>query len=182
MNSPRLVSPADAQPAPTWSVETWFNTEEAPSLLGLRGRVVVLHAFQMLCPGCVSHGIPQAQRIHAQFRSEDVCVLGIHSVFEHHDAMRPVSLQAFIHEYRVAFPVAVDEPGADSPIPKTMAAYKMAGTPTLIVIDKLGRLRLHAFGRCDDMAVGAAVSELVFEQRAESIGAPSCDAEGCRIS
>lgn len=91
-------------------------------------------------------------------------MLGLHTVFEHHEAMRPVSLEAFLHEYRVTFPVGVDSPGDDSPIPKTMAAYQMQGTPTLILIDKQGRLRLQAFGRCDDLAVGAVVASLVAER------------------
>ncbi len=186
--------PADAAAlAPAWSTVAWFNTREAPRPEALRGRVVVLHAFQMLCPGCVSHGIPQAQRIQATFAPEDVCVVGLHSVFEHHEAMRPVSLEAFLHEYRVTFPVAVDAPGDASPIPKTMAAYEMRGTPTLVLIDKAGRLRLHVFGRPDDMAVGAAVASLVAEQvddappgfvapRGDETDDPTrCDPDGCRL-
>ena len=49
--------------APTWSTTEWLNTPEPLTLERLRGRVVLLHAFQMLCPGCVSRGIPQAQRV-----------------------------------------------------------------------------------------------------------------------
>ena len=44
------------QPAPPWTTREWFNTGEALHLAGLRGNVVVLHAFQMLCPACVHHG------------------------------------------------------------------------------------------------------------------------------
>ncbi|RYD17429.1 MAG: TlpA family protein disulfide reductase, partial [Verrucomicrobiaceae bacterium] len=50
-------------PAPEWSVIEWLNTPAPLDLAGLRGRVVALHAFQMLCPGCVLHGIPQTSRI-----------------------------------------------------------------------------------------------------------------------
>ncbi|MDH4283202.1 MAG: hypothetical protein OEV36_11160 [Myxococcales bacterium] len=82
----RLVEPAVAQPAPAWNIERWFNAPDDFSLDRLRGRVVALHAFQMLCPGCVAHGIPQAQRIAASFASEDVAVVGLHTVFEHHEA------------------------------------------------------------------------------------------------
>lgn len=53
--------------APAWAVSRWFNTPEPLTLDALRGRVVMLHAFQMPCPGCVSHGIPQAQRVASQF-------------------------------------------------------------------------------------------------------------------
>ena len=71
-----------AQAAPALRVAQWFNTENPITLESLRGRVVVLHAFQMLCPGCVSHGIPQAQRIRDAFLASDVSVIGLHTVFE----------------------------------------------------------------------------------------------------
>lgn len=185
-----LIPMAAAEAAPAWVTAAWFNASAPPRLVDLRGRVVVLHAFQMLCPGCVAHGIPQAQRIRATFPPEDVFVLGLHSVFEHHEAMGPVSLEAFLHEYRVTFPVAVDAPGDGHPIPKTMAAYGMRGTPTLLLVDRAGRLRLHAFGRADDMAVGAAIASLVAERaaipegganpRAGADAPPGCDEDGCR--
>ena len=39
----------------------------------------------------------------------------------------------------------------------------MRGTPTLILIDHEGRLRLHAFGRPEDLSVGAAIATLIAE-------------------
>ncbi len=153
------------QAAPPWSTAEWFNTGEAIQLANLRGRVVVLHAFQMLCPGCVHHGLPQAQRVHASFASAGVAVIGLHTVFEHHAAMTPVSLQAFLHEYRIRFPVGVDAPSTDprEPIPRTMQAYAMQGTPTLVLIDRQGHLRQHTFGVVEDLALGAAIATLIAE-------------------
>jgi len=49
--------------APALQVIQWFDTAGTLSLDALRGRVVVLHAFQILCAGCVYRGIPQMQRI-----------------------------------------------------------------------------------------------------------------------
>lgn len=150
--------------APELSVSRWFNVDgEPPTLASLRGKVVVLHAFQMLCPGCVTGGLPQAKRIATLFPDSDVAVIGIHTVFEHHDAMTDVSLAAFIHEYRLKFPIAVDQAGDNGPIPRTMAAYGMQGTPTLILIDRQGRVRRHAFGAEDDMRLGAEIAMLVVE-------------------
>jgi len=63
--------------APAWSTSRWFNTPEPVTLDGLRGRVVMLHAFQMLCPGCVSVALPQAQRVAALFAKEPVAVVGL---------------------------------------------------------------------------------------------------------
>ena len=153
------------QPAPPWTTYAWFNTGGTVQLADLHGKVVVLHAFQMLCPACVHHGLPQAQRIHATFSAQGVAVIGLHTVFEHHAAMTPVSLQAFLHEYRISFPVGVDAPSAEArnPIPVTMQAYGMQGTPSLVLIDRNGHLRHHAFGTVDDLALGAAIATLIVE-------------------
>ncbi len=182
--------------APEWSVQQWFGARPLLETLGLerdhdlaledlRGRVVVLHAFQMLCPGCVSHGIPQAQRIEKFFSRQDVVVVGLHTVFEHHAAMTPVSLKAFLHEYRVTFPVGVDEPGSGTDIPKTMHAYGMRGTPSLLLIDRAGVVRAHSFGRPEDLSVGASIAALVGEDPVSSEVDPAapegCNEDGCAV-
>lgn len=151
--------------APEIEAVQWFNANPPPTINGLRGRVVVLHAFQMLCPGCVSAGLPQAQRIAALFPPDEVAVIGLHSVFEHHAAMTPTALAAFIHEYRLRFPIAVDRPAESGPIPLTMAAYGLRGTPSLVLIDRAGRIRRQSFGAEDDMRVGAEIAGLVARGR-----------------
>ena len=80
MTSSRFGMQAPGQPAPRWTTTEWFNTSAPVQLQDLRGRVIVLHAFQMLCPGCVRHGLPQAQRIQATFAAQDVAVIGLHTV------------------------------------------------------------------------------------------------------
>lgn len=162
------------------AVAQWFGTESEITLAGLRGEVIVIEAFQMLCPGCVSHGLPQAQRIQQTF-GRDLTVLGLHTVFEHHDAMQPVSLEAFLHEYRISFPVGVDasEPGYDSPV--TMRRYDLRGTPSLIVIDRAGRIRVNAFGQTDDLAVGASLGRLLLEDPSTDTDL-ACDPDtGCAL-
>ncbi len=68
------VSSRDLQPVPPLQVEQWFNTPRPIALQELRGRVVALQAFQMLCPGCVSHGLPQAARMHELFPADQLAV------------------------------------------------------------------------------------------------------------
>lgn len=149
--------------APPIRAAQWFNTPAPLTPEALRGRVVVLHAFQMLCPACVAHGLPQAQAVHRQFKNDDVAVIGVHTVFEHHDAMTPTALAAFIHEYRLTFPIAVDQPSPELDIPMTMRAYGMRGTPSLVVIDRAGLVRLHGFGRVEDLALGALIGRLLVD-------------------
>jgi peroxiredoxin len=183
-------------PAPELQTSHWLNADGPITLASLRGRVVVLHAFQMLCPGCVSHGLPQAAKIKETFPESDVVVIGLHTVFEHHAVMGVEALKAFVHEYRIDFPVGVDQASAGSDIPRTMQAYGMQGTPSLVLIDRQGSVCLQHFGRLDDLRVGALIGQLVAQvpksaaagQGAASVqgaaGAPGqmldrCDDNGC---
>lgn len=156
---------ASHRKASEWSVEKWLNYDGDLRLADLRGRIVALEAFQMLCPGCVSHGLPQAQRIRQTF-SDEVVVVGLHTVFEHHEAMQPHALEAFLHEYAIRFPVGVDRPTAQG-VPETMARFEMRGTPSLLLFDRLGRLRAHHFGSVSDMRVGSDITTLLAEVRDE---------------
>ena len=154
--------------APELTVQTWFNSDRPLSLAALRGRVVVLVAFQALCPVSVSGAIPQARRIYETFEPNDVAVIGLHATFEHHEAYGPAMLKAFIHEYRLQFPIALDSPNAHGPIPHTMDRYGMRGTPSLVLIDRRGLIRKHAFGVSDDLALGAQIGALAQESPASA--------------
>jgi peroxiredoxin len=160
-------------PAPELKVHTWYNTERPLQLAALQGRVVVLVAFQVLCPKSLSHGIPQAQRIFDTFTPTDVAVIGLHATFEHHDAVGPAVVKAFIQEYRLKFPIALDEPSANGPIPQTMERYKMRGTPSLILIDKQGLVRTHTFGPVDDLRIGAEIGALAQEPVVQALARSS---------
>ena len=175
------VPPVPApRPAPELDVSQWFNTTGDLSLARLRGRVVLIEAFQMLCPGCVAHGLPLAQRAQATFGPE-LQVVGLHTVFEHHAAMTPVSLEAFLHEYRITFPVGVDRAVPGDTVPSTMRRYELRGTPSLVLVDRSGRLRHHAFGQIDELALGAAVARLLDEPAPDDDPDAACAADGCLV-
>lgn len=148
--------------------------------------MILAIAFQMLCPGCVSHCLPQAMRARAAFSPRDVAVIGLHTVFEHHEAQgTSQALEAFLHEYRIDFPVGMDAQTQGS-IPQTMRAYEMQGTPTTILIDRSGTLRLQTFGHVDDMRLGASIQALVGERelslQSQSAAPPpgACGETGCK--
>lgn len=178
--------------APELHISQWLNASQPITLSGLRGRVVALHVFQMLCPGCVSHGLPQATAIREAFPESELAVLGLHSVFEHHDVMTPEALRVFLYEYRISFPVGIDQASLNSPIPMTMQTYGMRGTPTLILLDRQGHVRLNHFGQLDDLRVGAMLGRLLNETEAPNIKTETvdrkhplpeggCDDEGCSL-
>ena len=151
--------------APEWRISEWLNSDRPLTLTDFSGRTLVALAFQMLCPGCVAQALPQLQRVRETFPPDQVAVVAIHTVFEHHEAQgRSDVLRAFLHENRIRFPVAVDQPGDDG-VPLTFRSYAMQGTPTLLLIDAAGRLRMQKFGHVDDLRLGASIATVIAESR-----------------
>jgi hypothetical protein len=57
---------------PPLQASQWFNSPQPVTLESLHGRVVVLHTFQMLCPGCVAHALaPGAAACARLFAAQD---------------------------------------------------------------------------------------------------------------
>lgn len=182
---------------PEWQVSTWINAATAITLQSLRGRAVLIHAFQMLCPACVAHGLPQAQKVRQAFAEPELAVVGLHTVFEHHDVMTVNALRAFVHEYRWSFPIGVDQPDGRGGPSITMSRYGLRGTPSCLVLDRYGRVRLHHFGQIDDLVLGTLLGQVLASEggtdnadaSCREVSAPSaaepaiaaCDATGCRI-
>ena len=138
-----------------------------PALQAMRGKVVVLFAFQMTCDASKEHALPQAARIFKGFQRDEVEVIGLHMEFERHAEMTPAKLAAFVKEHEFAFPIGIDAPGKrpTQDRPQTMAAYEIQGTPTILLFDRQGRLRRHYLGQVDDLRLGAEIMALAIEDR-----------------
>jgi peroxiredoxin len=156
----------DPEKPPAIVASSWLNTETPQTLTDLRGKVVVMVAFQMLCSGSTKHALPQLARIAKGFQRDEVEVVGLHMVFENHAQMGVAQLEAYLDEHDFTFPVAIDAPGKrlKHDLPQTMAAYEMQGTPTILVFDRQGRLRRHYLGQVDDLRLGAEIMALAMEQ------------------
>ncbi len=160
------------------TVSKWLNSDADLSLEKLRGKVVIICAFQMLCPGCVEVCLPQAKKAHEVFSRDEVAVLGLHTVFEHHEAMQEETLKAFLYEYRITFPVGIDQPSDNHPTPRTMRDYDLQGTPTTILIDRNGGLRKKHFGHMPDLILGAEIMALIKEKDDKSNALHDSDEQG----
>ena len=114
-------------------------------------------------------------------------------VFEHHEVMGPDALEVFAYEYRLRFPIGIDKYAGEKSqgMPLTMEAYQMQGTPTLILIDKAGHVRLHKFGHVNDLMLGFSIGALLSEEfggesdaeikKQKSATETGCDEDGCCI-
>ena len=161
--SPRMFDP---QRPPELTVSGWFNTPEPRPLAALKGKVVVLTAFQTHCPGSLKHGLPQAVRLARGFSEDEVAVIGLNTAFEEHASQSAEALEAFIAARDLPFAVAKDMQAtqeSQGELPQTMRAYEIQGTPTLLIFDRQGRLRRHYLGQVDDMRLAAEVMAFCME-------------------
>lgn len=150
--------------APQLKVEKWLNAPEGYALDVEAPRIKIIHVFQMLCPGCVYHGIPQTVELFERVAGPEVDVVGLHSVFEHHDVMTEEALRVFLHEWRLPFPVAIDRRTADARVPDTMKDYDLLGTPSTLVIDRRGELVVKHFGMLETESVIQLAQELLKQE------------------
>jgi hypothetical protein len=101
-------------------------------------------------------------RERCSFDRDQIVLLGLHTVFEHHDVMGGDALAAFLSEYRIDLPVGIDRHDGD-PVPLTMQTYGLRGTPSTVLIDRGGPLRHSAFATVDDLVLGAQLGQLLAE-------------------
>lgn len=154
------------QDAPDWQVSEWINGDPG-NLRAQKGKIVLIHFFQLWCPGCNDFSIPLFQEWEEKFGSrDDVTILSIHTVFEGHDVQTPERLRAFVQEKGIRHPVGMDAyaPG-ESEVPVTMDRYETGGTPHVVIIDKKGDLRFTHFGHFDPGPVEAYIDRLLTEKK-----------------
>lgn len=149
---------------PELTAERWLNTDDTPTLKSLAGKVVVLGAFQVHCPGSTRHMMPQLARLNSQFSDDEVAVIGFNTVFEEGDKQTATDLEAYLEGNGITFPIAVDR-AIGGQLPETMEAYGMQGTPTLLVFDRQGRLRRHYLGQVEDVRIAAEIMAMAMEAR-----------------
>lgn len=148
--------------APEIAASGWLNTPEPLSLEQLKGRVVVLVAFQARCQGCVNEALPQAKALWRDFARTDAEVIGLHCPFESASRLDRESLAAMLAANGIEFPVAMDSEGAQWQT-ETFARYSMQGTPTLVLIGRNGKRRLQKLGHASDEQVRQAIQALIEE-------------------
>ncbi len=145
-----VLHAAPGRPAPDWDIETWFNSPPL-KIAELKGKVVIIEFFQMLCPGCRTFSMPIIKSWEHRFKSKikagELKIISIHTVFEAHPSQSNKRLKKFLEERKVTHAVGVDRHEFGEWMPQTMRAWKTKGTPEIAIIDKKGIIRFQKFGR-----------------------------------
>ena len=105
------------------------------SLADYRGKIVVLEFFATWCEPC-RYTAPVLQTLSARYKNKDVAIVGI-AIDDGNDV--PVKLKAFMKEYKLTYPVAMD----NGHVKKQYDAYAL---PTTVIIDRGGRIVKKHYG------------------------------------
>jgi peroxiredoxin len=119
--------------APDFALSTLDGSPVVLSDLLLRGPVV-LAFFKVGCPTC-QYAFPYLQRLFGLHVTSPMTILGISQ-----DNLQDT--QAFLKQYGVKFPVALDDPKSY----RVSNDYKLTNVPTVYLIDRDGDIDLSIVG------------------------------------
>ncbi len=128
------------RPAPVLRVEKWLRGE-AVTLEALKGKVVLLDLFQIICPGCQKVH-PHIVEMQKKYGAQGLQTLGIAVVFELHEAQTENKIRKYLGEKGYTYPVALDKDNT-----AMFDAYCAHGTPFAVLIGRAGKVRYLDFYR-----------------------------------
>ena len=106
---------------------------EKVSLSDYKGKVVLINFWATWCPPCRAE-IPDLEAAYREHQDDDFVVLGV-SIED-----PPETVQAFVAEYGVTYPVLLDSEG------EMVRVYRAAGLPTSVFVDPQGVIRIRHVG------------------------------------
>ncbi len=116
------------------------------SLKHYRGKVVVLDFWSIGCPPC-RRAVPHLVTLYEKYKGKGLVALGIS--FDRKDID---NLKAFVEKYSVTYPILL----GDMDVAR---AYGVRSIPSIFVLDKDGKVRLHRIGFNEQ--IGQEIEETV---------------------
>jgi peptide-methionine (R)-S-oxide reductase len=130
------LSVAD-NPAPDLGAGTWINSDRL-TLKSLRGRVVLIEFWTYGCYNC-TNTLPSVKGWDERYRERGLTIIGVHSPeFDRETQIENVRRQ--VRTLGIRYPVVTDNDH------ETWRAYDIEAWPTLVLLDKQGRIRYTRVG------------------------------------
>jgi len=135
LESDTLIAAAKAPAAPEFAKGNWINSD-ALSLDKLRGRVVLVEFWTFGCYNC-RNTLPSVKEWDARYRERGLTVVGVHTPETQSEYVID-NVRREVPGLGIKYPVVTDNDYT------TWKAYGVEAWPTILVLDKQGRIRwLH---------------------------------------
>jgi thiol-disulfide isomerase/thioredoxin len=127
--------------APAWDNGSWLNAPAPIRLDDLKGRVVLVNFWVYSCYNC-TNTVPALIELDRRYRDAGLVTLGMHTpefppYSGEHDA---ANVARALTRYGITYPVAQDNDR------RTWDKYGIRFWPTVVLIDKRGRIRFEEIG------------------------------------
>ena len=136
-NLDRLISAERAAFAPSLAAGEWFNSEEL-KLEDLRGQVVLIDFWSFSCGYC-RRQVPALRALNTRYRGKGLKIIGVHSPMIEAD-LDTKQVRRVSRALRVSYPVVIDNDKG------SWRAFRVRAYPTVMLLDKKGRIRFVHIG------------------------------------
>lgn len=152
------------QPAPELFAETWLNSKPF-TLKDQKGKVIVIDFWATWCPPCRAI-IPSLVDIYREYKDQGLVMLGYTRLYgryrddiQRFDKTEPKEeirlTSEFLKRFQMTYPIAIAK-GKEG-----FETYHIRGIPTLILIDKQGRVADFKIGSGNEQYVKTRIQQLL---------------------
>jgi thiol-disulfide isomerase/thioredoxin len=149
-----LIKAEDAKPAPELADGLWVNSKPL-TIKGLRGQVVLVDFWTFACSNC-RNTLPSLKEWDRKYRDHGFTIVGVHTPeLEHEKSLE--NLRKAVSSLGITYPVVTDNDYT------SWDAYGIQAWPTLLLVDKQGRIRWMHEGEGSYAEAEAAIRQLLAE-------------------
>jgi peptide-methionine (R)-S-oxide reductase len=132
-----LIAAGKAKTAPALSSGQWINSDPT-TLENLRGRVVLVDFWTFGCYNC-RNTLPTLKQFDAAYRDKGLTIVGVHTPESDYEKKLD-KIQDAVKRNAIKYPVVTDTNG------ETWRAFGIEAWPTVVILDKQGRVRYTHIG------------------------------------
>jgi thiol-disulfide isomerase/thioredoxin len=132
VNDDKVIAAGDSAVAPDFAKGVWINSDPL-TLKGLRGRVVVVDFWTFACYNC-RNTLPYLKDWDARYREKGLTIVGVHSPELDQEKVLD-NVRRETAALGIRYPVVTDNDY------DTWNSYHVEAWPTMILLDKEGRIR-----------------------------------------
>ena len=146
---------SESATAPELASGEWINSQPL-QLKDLRGRVVLIEFWTFGCINC-RNALPFVESWHERYREQGLTVIGVHSP-EFDEEKNVETLRRQVSSLGIRYPVVTDNEF------QTWKAFNVEAWPTIVLLDKQGRIRWTRVGEGKYDATERVIQKLLAEK------------------